>query len=211
MSCFIGAPARLALSPERKTSGIVSYAHASTRPASPGVGTAAPAIIRRTPGALWLRSCCPSRLEATHTIKSSSDPRSTPQAASGVRRHRFGAATVAPPHTHTEPPPWTAATELDEYPGCESVVPRPVCVAVWALWNGRLRDTDGAESGRTALAGVGVIDPHHEVTDQARLRSRSAVRARDRGKCDYHVHERPSADKTVNRPSWSASGARRRR
>ena len=189
----------------------MSYAHASTRPASPGVGTAAPAIIRRTPGALWLRSCCPSRLEATHTIKSSSDPRSTPQAASGVRRHRLGAATVAPLHTHTEPPPWTAATELNEYPGCESVAPRPVRVAVWATWNGRLRDTDGAESGRTALAGVGVIDPHHEVTDQARLRSRSAVRARDRGKCDSHVHERPSADKTVNRPSRSASGARRRR
>ena len=184
MSCFIGAPARLGLSPERKTSGIVSYAHASTHQASAGVGTAAPSIIRRAPGAPWLRSCCPSRLEAMHTIKSSSDPRSTPQAASGVRRHRLGAATVAPPHTHTEPPPWTAATELNEYPGCESVVPRPVCVAVWALWNGRLRDTDGAESGRTALAGVGVIDPHHEVTDQARLRSRSAVRARDRGKCD---------------------------
>ena len=185
----------------------MSYAHVSTRPASPGVGTAAPAIIRRAPGAPWLRSCCPSRLEATHTIKSSSDPRSTPQAASGVRRHRLGAATVAPPHTHMECPPWTVATELNEYPGCESVVPRPVCVAVWALWNGRLRDTDGAESGRTALAGVGVIDPHHEVTGQARLRSRSAVRARDRGKCDSHVHERPSADKTVNRPSRSASGA----
>ena len=46
----------------------------------------------------------------------------------------------------------------------------------------------GAESGRTALAGVGVIDPHHEVTDQTRQRSRSAVRARDRGKCDSHVH-----------------------
>ena len=44
----------------------------------------------------------------------------------------------------------------------------------------------GAESGRTALAGVGVIDPHHEVTDQTRQRSRSAVRARDRGKCDSH-------------------------
>ena len=44
----------------------------------------------------------------------------------------------------------------------------------------------GAESGPTALAGVGVIDPHHEVTDQTRQRSRSAVRARDRGKCDSH-------------------------
>ena len=70
----------------------------------------------------------------------------------------------------------------------------------------------GAESGPTALAGVGVIDSHHEVTDQTRQRSRSAVRARDRGKCDSHVHERPiSADKTVNRPSRSASGARRHR
>ena len=177
----------------------MSYAHVSTRPASPGVGTAAPAIIRRAPGAPWLRPCCPSRLEATHAIKLSSDPRSTPQAASGVCRHRLGAATVAPPHTHMERPPWTVATELNEYPGCESVVPRPVCVAVWALWNGRLRDTDGAESGRTALAGVGVIYPHHEVTDQARLRSRSAVRARDRGKCDSHVHERPSADRTGTR------------
>ena len=59
----------------------------------------------------------------------------------------------------------------------------------------------GAESGRTALAGVGVSDPHHEVTDQTRQRSRSAVRARDRGKCDSHVHERPSADNTLNRLS----------
>eukprot|EP00966_Prymnesium_polylepis_P151296 3495818-Prymnesium_polylepis.3 len=96
----------------------------------------APAIIRRAPGAPWLRPCCPSRLEATHAIKLSSDPRSTPQAASGVCRHRLGAVTVAPPHTHMERPPWTVATELNEYPGCESVAPRPVRVAVWATWNG---------------------------------------------------------------------------
>ena len=108
--------------------------------------------------------------------------------------HALGAGTVALPHTHMGRSPWTVETELNESPGCESVAPCPVRVAVWAPWNGRLSDTDGAESGRTALPGIGAITPHHEVTDQARLRSLSAARAHSRGKCHYRVHnthERP--------------------